>query len=143
MPVRLPLPVISVGAVAALVGLALGIGLGGTAEHPRGERGAADPSRSGDPERRQSGGDLPPMDFEGRVVSTSPSPSRTTTTTPRASAGPSSTASTSESAPPRSDEVTSAVGVTPTPELPALPSVPEVPVSSLVEAPSSSAPAGP
>ena len=138
MPVRIPLPVITVGAAAVLMGLALGIGLGGSSERPQGESGDAGPSRSGDPERRQSGGDLPPMDFEGRVQSTSstsPKPSRTPTSS--ASAVPSSSRS-PESEPRRTEEVPSSVGSTPAPALPALPSVPEVSTSSLVEVPSTS-----
>jgi hypothetical protein len=136
LPVRIPLPVISVGAAAALMGLALGIGLGGSPERPQGESGGSGPSRSGDPERRQSGGDLPPMDFEGRVQSTSSHPSQASTTTaPSASA---ETSAVESSEPRRSEEVPSSVGVTPTPELPTLPSVPEVSTSSLVEVPSPS-----
>ena len=142
MPVRIPLPVISVGALAVLMGLALGIGLGGSPERPQGESGDTGPSRSGDPELRQSGGDLPPMDFEGRVQSTSSTsakPSRTPTSS--ASAVPSSARS-AESESRRTEEVTSSVGLTPTPQLPTLPSVPEVSASSLVEVPSTSVSAG-
>ena len=140
MPVRIPLPVISVGALAVLMGLALGIGLGGSPERPQGESGDTGPSRSGDPELRQSGGDLPPMDFEGRVPSTSSSPSKPSRTTTPSTSAESSTAVSSE--PGRTEEVTSSVGLTPTPQLPTLPSVPEVSASSLVEVPSTSVSAG-
>jgi hypothetical protein len=136
LSVRIPLPVISVGAVAVLMGLALGIGLGGSPERPQGESGGAEPSRSGDPEHRQSGGDLPPMDFEGRVPTTSSRPSKVPTTSTPSTSAPTSVA---ESSQPRStEEVTSAVGLTPTPELPSLPSFPEVATSSLVDVPSTS-----
>ncbi|MEO6085641.1 MAG: hypothetical protein ABIQ18_21225 [Umezawaea sp.] len=135
MPVRPPLPIISAGAIAVLAGLALGIGLGGSADHPQGGGGAADPSRG--PDRRQSGGDLPPMDFEGKVLSTSSRTSKASTpSTPSTTGAASVPVAASE--PERTEEVTSAVGVTPTPELPPLPSVPDVSTSSLVEAPSSS-----
>lgn len=140
MPVRPPLPIISAGAVAVLAGLALGIGLGGSVERPQSESGESGPSRSGDPERRQSGGDLPPMDFEGRVQSTSSRPSKAFTTTTPSAAGETSSSEASE--PQRTEEVTSAAGVTPTPELATLPSIPEVTASSLIETPSSSAPSG-
>src|SRR4051812_11725911 len=143
VPARPPLPVISAAAVAVLAGLALGIGLGSSADHPQGGSGVADPSSGGDPGHGQSGGDLPPMDFEGKVPSTS---SRTATASPT---GTSST-TTGASAPPvtsepqRADEVTSAVGVTPTPDPStplSVPEIPEGPVSSLVETPLA-APAG-
>ncbi|HEX6347062.1 hypothetical protein [Umezawaea sp.] len=136
MPVRPPLPVISVGAVAVFTGLAFGLWLGASAEHPRGESGGADPSSSGDPEVRQSGGDLPPMDFEGRVQTTTPRPSKASTTA-RPSAVAESSAVESSSAEP-TPAASSAVGVTPTPEPPTLPSIPEVAASSIVGPPSSS-----
>ncbi|MCS7478826.1 hypothetical protein ACFFQW_21420 [Umezawaea endophytica] len=140
MPVRFPLPVISVGALAVLMGLALGIGLGSAPDHPQGESGDTGPTRGGEPEPRQSGGDLPPMDFEGRVQSTSPRPSKASTTTAPSASAETSVAQSSE--PRRTEEVPSAVGVTPTPALPTLPSVPEVSASSLVEMPSTSVSAG-
>ncbi len=142
LPVRVHLPVISVGAVAVLMGLALGIGLGASHEHPQSESGSADPSPEDGPEHRQSGGDLPPMDFEGRVPppTSSARPSKASTTTTPTSAADTSTPAASE--PQRVEEVPSAIGVTPTPQLPTLPSFSEVTASSLVEAPSSLVPTG-
>ncbi|WNV81933.1 hypothetical protein [Umezawaea sp. Da 62-37] len=128
---------ISVGAVAVVMGLALGIGLSGSSEEPRDGSGNADPRGGGDQEPGQSGGDLPPMDFEGKVVATASSRVSKTVTTigsPTSSAGRESSV---ESEPRRTEESVSAVRLTSTPELPALPSVPSFEASSIVDLPPS------
>lgn len=140
MPVRPPLPVISVGAVAVLMGLALGIGLGASEDRPQSERGGAGADSGADPGRRQIGGDLPPMDFEGQASSAAASKSSKKSTT--ATTTPSSVATNTPEAdgPRHTEEATSEVRLTSTPELPMLPSVPTATVGS-VSFSSSSVPA--